>query len=107
MKNTKVELIPLTADDREQFILDNQWDRNAARQDTPVCMIWDMSAEELMTIANKRLCRKASKETREVVRKMCDLVLESCPEFEGLLVPNCLHNGGICYEMQPCLEEEK
>ena len=25
MKNTKVTLIPLTDDDREQFILDNQW----------------------------------------------------------------------------------
>ena len=25
MKNTKVTLIPLSADDREQFILDNQW----------------------------------------------------------------------------------
>ncbi len=25
MKNTKVEFIPLTEDDREQFILDNQW----------------------------------------------------------------------------------
>ena len=25
MKNTKVTLIPLTVDDREQFILDNQW----------------------------------------------------------------------------------
>ena len=25
MKNTKVALIPLTEDDREQFILDNQW----------------------------------------------------------------------------------
>ena len=25
MKNTKVSLIPLSADDREQFILDNQW----------------------------------------------------------------------------------
>lgn len=25
MKNTKVTLKPLTADDREQFILDNQW----------------------------------------------------------------------------------
>lgn len=25
MKNTKVTLLPLTADDREQFILDNQW----------------------------------------------------------------------------------
>ena len=25
MKNTKVTLVPLTSDDREQFILDNQW----------------------------------------------------------------------------------
>ena len=25
MKNTKVTLVPLTADDRERFILDNQW----------------------------------------------------------------------------------
>ena len=25
MKNTEVALIPLTADDREQFIIDNQW----------------------------------------------------------------------------------
>ena len=25
MKNTKVTLVPLTADDREQFILENQW----------------------------------------------------------------------------------
>ena len=26
MKSTKVTLAPLTADDREQFILDNQWE---------------------------------------------------------------------------------
>ena len=25
MKNTKVTLVPLTAEDREQFVLDNQW----------------------------------------------------------------------------------
>ena len=25
MKNTKVTLVPLTEDDREQFIIDNQW----------------------------------------------------------------------------------
>ena len=25
MKNTNVTLVPLTTDDREQFILDNQW----------------------------------------------------------------------------------
>ena len=25
MKHTKIDLVPLTADDREQFILGNQW----------------------------------------------------------------------------------
>lgn len=28
MKNTKVTLVPLMSDDREQFILDNQWSFN-------------------------------------------------------------------------------
>ena len=79
-----------------------EYDRNAARQDTPVCMIWDMNAEELMTIANKRLCGTASAETREAVQAMCDLVIAKHPEFEGLLVPNCVYHGGVCHEMQPC-----
>lgn len=77
-----------------------EYDRNAARQDAPVDMIWYMNAEELMTIANKRLCRKASPETREVVQKMCDLVEARCPEFCGLLLPPCAF--GMCREMTPC-----
>lgn len=79
----------------------SEYDRNNARQDEPVCMIWDMNAEELITIANKRLCRQTSKETRMVVQKMCALVLEQCPEFEGQLVPIC-EREHICYEMKPC-----
>ncbi|MBQ5588003.1 MAG: FAD-dependent thymidylate synthase [Selenomonadales bacterium] len=67
-----------------------------------MCMIWDMNAEELMTIANKRLCGTASAETREAVQAMCDLVIAKHPEFEGLLVPNCVYHGGVCHEMQPC-----
>lgn len=80
----------------------NEYDRNAARQDSPVCMIYDVNAEELMVIANKRLCRQASEETREIVRMMCDAVLEKYPEFDGLLEPQCARNGGKCYEMYPC-----
>lgn len=80
----------------------NEYDRNKAPQDATVSMIWDMNAEELMTIANKRLCKKASKETREVVRKMCDIVIEELPEFDGLLVPNCIYNGGKCHEIKTC-----
>ena len=78
----------------------SEYDRNSAPQNAPVCMIWDMNAEELMTIANKRLCRLASAETREVVQKMCDLVIAEMPEFKSVLVPNCVY--GKCHEMYPC-----
>lgn len=83
----------------------NEYDRNKAPQDAPVCMILDVNGEEMQVMANKRLCRQASKETQEVVRMMCDAVLEKCPEFEGQLEPMCGRNGGICYEMYPCYQQ--
>lgn len=76
----------------------NEYDRNAAPQNAPVDMIWDINGEELCVIANKRLCKMASIETRAVVAEMCMLVLDKCPEFEGLLVPSCEYTGG-CKEM--------
>lgn len=76
----------------------NEYDRNAAPQNAPVDMIWDINGEELCVIANKRLCKMASIETRAVVAEMCMLVLDKCPEFEGLLVPLCEYTGG-CKEM--------
>lgn len=80
----------------------NEYDRNAARQDAPVDMRISMNAEMLMTLANKRLCAKASPETRAVVAEMCRLVEEKCPEFRGLLVPMCEYHGGVCYEIRGC-----
>lgn len=76
-----------------------EYDRNAARQDTEVCMIFDVNAEELQVIANKRLCNMAAKETREVVMEMCRLAEEKTTELKGLLVPMCVQNGGVCHEM--------
>jgi hypothetical protein len=55
-----------------------------------------------MIIANKRLCNQASEETRSVVKAMCSEVLNVCPEFYDLLVPMCLHNGGVCHEIFSC-----
>lgn len=83
----------------------SEYDRTKAPQDEPVCMIWDMNAEELITVANKRLCKQASEETREIVQKMCDLVIERLPEFTTELVPNCVRNGGVCYEFKSCRGE--
>src|SRR5574344_2783130 len=78
------------------------YDRNKAPQDTPVNMIWYMNAEELMTIAAKRLCLKASPETRAVFDEICNAVIDKCPEFVGLLKAACEWQGGKCYEIQPC-----
>lgn len=79
-----------------------KYDRNGARQDAPVTMCWFMNAEELLTIAHKRLCRQASKETREVIQAICDAVVKVNPEFDGLFVPNCIYRGGLCDEFNCC-----
>lgn len=73
-----------------------------APRNTPVDMIFYCNAEELMTVANKRLCGKASAKTRSVVEEMCRTALKATPELEGLLVPACVHQGGVCHELQPC-----
>ncbi len=78
------------------------YDRTKAPQDAPVTMRISLNAEALMNLANKRLCMKASPETRAVVAEMCRQVEERCPEFDGLLVPMCEYHGGKCHEMQPC-----
>lgn len=79
----------------------DMYDRRKAPQDMMVRMIWDMGAEELIQIANKRLCNQASEETRQVVEMMCDEVLKVNPEFKDELVPMCVREGS-CHEMFPC-----
>lgn len=77
----------------------SKYDRNSAPQNAPVTMIWDMNAEELMVIANKRLCSMAAKATRTAVEDMCRLVEDVCPEFKDFLIPMCEYQGGVCHEM--------
>lgn len=79
-----------------------KYDRGEAPQNTPVDMCWYMNAEELITIAHKRLCHQASQETREVVQAICDAVIETNPEFKELLVPLCYYRNGKCTEFYPC-----
>ena len=83
------------------------YDRNKAPQDEPIDMCWAMNAQELMTIAHKRLCAQASPETRAVVTEICRQVEEVNPEFKELLVPNCVYRGGKCTEFYPCGRNNK
>lgn len=80
----------------------DNYDRGKAPQDALVTMNWFLNAEELITIAHKRLCMQASPETRAVIKEICRQVEELCPEFKGLLVPMCHYRGGVCTEFNPC-----
>lgn len=80
----------------------DNYDRNSAPQNAPVKMILDMNAEELITIMHKRLCMQASAETRQIAAAMREAVLEKCPEFSEVLVPNCVYRNGLCTEYKPC-----
>ena len=77
-------------------------DGDAAPRNTPVNMILDCNAEELMTIANKRLCNLASSATRQTVTYMCGEAIKATPELRNCLVPMCVYHGGICHEMHSC-----
>ena len=80
----------------------SDFDRTRAPQDAPVDMIWDLNAEELMVVANKRLCAQASPETREVVAGMCKLASGACPEIADFLTPMCEYHGGVCHGLHGC-----
>lgn len=82
----------------------DRMDGDAARRDTPVNMILYCNAEELITIANKRLCHKAAERTQEAVRMMCREAFGKTPEIASELVPMCVHCGNTCHEMYPCDE---
>lgn len=84
----------------------SDYDRNAARQDAPVDVIIDFNAEAFMTFCNKRLCKKASAEMRQLAQTMASLLIEKCPEFFGFLVPNCQYMGGECHEPTGCKNDK-
>lgn len=77
-------------------------DGDTAPRNTPVDMIFYCNAEELMVVANKRLCNRAAKKTQEVMRMMCDEAIKALPEIRDYLVPMCIYHGGVCHEIESC-----
>ena len=80
----------------------SDYDRAAARQDSPVLYRFEANAQTLIEISHKRLCGKAAAETRAAWREVCKAVEAVTPEIHGLLVPTCVHQGGRCDEFRPC-----
>lgn len=76
-------------------------DRNKMPQDAPVIMSGDANTQHLIDMARKRLCRMASKETRQYMEDLKKAIHEVQPEIADVLVPNCVYRCG-CPEPNGC-----
>lgn len=76
------------------------------REDKPqgelVSHIMSINAQELINMSHKRLCKQASKETREVMKMIVNKVVEVAPYMKDVLVPLCVYRNGKCTEMFSC-----
>lgn len=81
----------------EIYQLPNRFDRYA-----PTDLACIINAEALINMAHKRLCTKASKETRELVEALRDKIAEVDPALAQMMVRPCVANGLICHEPKSC-----
>lgn len=77
--------------------LPNRFDRYA-----PTDLACIINAEALINMAHKRLCSKASAETRQVVQMIRNQISAVDPALARLMQPSCVAHGGICYEPNGC-----
>lgn len=76
-------------------------ERDGKRQDEPVRHTMLVNAEALVNISRRRLCSKASPETRQAWNAIVEHVRLVDPIVAEACVPQCI-TFGLCPEMQPC-----
>ena len=64
-------------------------------------MVASLNLRELIHLANLRLCTRAQKEIRILVKRMCDALTEEEPWLKEYLVPKC-ERLGYCDEDKSC-----
>ncbi len=64
-------------------------------------MVASLNLRELIHLANLRLCTRAQKEIRILVKRMCDALIEEEPWLKDYLVPKC-ERFGFCDEDKSC-----
>ena len=75
--------------------------RDKLSQDAPVIMTGEANTQHLIDTARKRLCRLASRETRNYMEDLKTALYLREAEISHVLVPNCIYRGG-CPEPGGC-----
>ena len=68
-------------------------------------MVASLNLREMIHLANLRLCTRAQKEIRILVKKMCDELIKEEPWLKEYLVPKC-ERLGYCDEDKSCGRKE-
>jgi hypothetical protein len=61
-----------------------------------------MNAEAIINMSHKRLCTKASPETRALWREVKLVMMDADPDLAVHMVPACFYRGGLCGEPRSC-----
>ena len=77
-------------------------DRNNKPQSATVTHTMIINAQAIINISRKRLCGKASMETRDVWRRVKFEMKKIDPILHGYMVPDCTYRGDMCCESEPC-----
>ena len=91
----------------EHYVQTQRTDRTGMNRDelpqgTLVTHTIVANAESLINISRKRLCRQASKETRELWEEVVRQITLVEPELGSILVPDCVYRNELCTEFKPC-----
>lgn len=88
-----------------ETVTSNRPDRGGAKdagRNTPVNMSIICNAKTIVDMCLKRLCTKASKETRDVFKLMKVRMKDVDPDLEKFMVPQCIYRCGLCTEWECC-----
>lgn len=75
-------------------------DRHSLPQDTPSNMRGEGNVQHLIDTMRKRLCFKASPETRECAMSLKTEIHEIEPFIADVLIPSCIYRAGCCEKTQ-------
>jgi hypothetical protein len=75
--------------------------RDDLPQGEPSDMGMEANAQSIISISRKRMCYKASKETREAWNEVHTAIMAVDPELSDVMVPECVYRG-MCPESESC-----
>lgn len=76
-------------------------DRDISPQSSLVSHECEANAQALINVSRKRLCSKASKETRDAWIEVKNAIEKSDPILSSVMVPECIYRG-FCPEFKSC-----